>query len=128
MKSHDRDKKGRFRAGNPGGPGNPYARRTSDLRQTLLGAVTQDDLLQIVDALVSKAKQGDITAAKELLDRLLGKATNSLTAAVTCEPPDLDRMSRFGPLTPAQQARLAALDDLLVLPPSFQLTAEPQLD
>lgn len=70
----DRGKNGRFIRGNPGGPGNPSAARVGRLRSAMLGAVTTADMASIVKALVSKAKAGDVLAARLLFDRLLGPA------------------------------------------------------
>ena len=67
-----RDKLGRFAQGNAGGPGNPYARRVAELRSALMDAVTEDDLRAVV-AKLKKAKEGDIAAIREVLDRALGK-------------------------------------------------------
>ena len=64
---------GRFAKGNAGGPGNPYARRVAELRSLILEAVTDDDLREIVKTLVKSAKDGDIAAAREVLNRLVGK-------------------------------------------------------
>jgi len=69
-----RDRQGRFKAGNPGGPGNPHAKQTHEIHRTLCEAVTLDDLRAILQALVNKAKDGDVIAAREVLDRRLGKA------------------------------------------------------
>jgi hypothetical protein len=63
---------GQFASGNKGGPGNPHARRVARLRSALLRAVTPDDLTAVVNALLTQAKAGDVQAAKELLQRLLG--------------------------------------------------------
>jgi hypothetical protein len=68
-----RSEKGRFAAGNKGGPGNPYARRVAVLRAALLEAVTPADMKAIVAKLVRKAKSGDIRAAREIIERTLGK-------------------------------------------------------
>lgn len=68
-----RDASGRFAAGNPGGPGNPYARQVAQLRAVILDAVTEDDLKAIVAGLIERAKDGDLAAAQELFNRLLGK-------------------------------------------------------
>ncbi len=68
-----RDDRGRFTTGNAGGPGNPYAQQVGRLRSALMSAVTEDDIKVIIEALVKKAKKGDITAARVLFDRLLGK-------------------------------------------------------
>lgn len=35
VQTADRDARGRFVTGNPGGPGNPHARRTQELRSAL---------------------------------------------------------------------------------------------
>ena len=67
-----RDTKGRFTKGNSGGPGNPHARQAAQLRATLLKAVTAKDLREVVEAMLRQAKQGNIAAAKLLLDRTLG--------------------------------------------------------
>lgn len=68
-----RDEQGRFADGNAGGPGNPYAAQVGRLRSALLSAVTEDDMRDVVLALVGKAKKGDVKAARVLLDRVLGK-------------------------------------------------------
>jgi hypothetical protein len=63
---------GRFVKGNPGGPGNPYARHVAELRSALFNAVAPDDLRAVVASLLIQAKQGDVASIKELLQRLLG--------------------------------------------------------
>ena len=70
----ERDERGRFAKGNSGGPGNPYTRRVAAFRQALMDAVSVSDIGDIARELVSKAKSGDIVAARVLLERLLGKA------------------------------------------------------
>ena len=65
---------GRFLPGNKLGRGNPHARQTALLRETLLAAVTPDDLHAVVRALIEQARQGNVPAARELLDRVLGRA------------------------------------------------------
>ena len=77
--SNGRDASGRFTAGNPGGPGNPHARRVADIRRTLMEEVSDDDLRQLVRTLVDKGKGGDVVAAREVLDRLVGKPKASLS-------------------------------------------------
>jgi hypothetical protein len=69
-----RDGSGRFAAGNPGGPGNPYARRVAALRSALVGAVTVDDMCELARGLLEKAKAGDMTAARLLLSYTVGTA------------------------------------------------------
>jgi len=63
---------GRFAQGNAGGPGNPHAKRVAKLRTALFKAVSPDDLKAVVAALLKSAKGGDVAAARELLQRLLG--------------------------------------------------------
>ncbi len=67
-----RDAQGRFLPGNKGGPGNPFGKRVANLRKALMDAVTEDDLTEVVESLIAKAKSGDIAAIKVLFDRLFG--------------------------------------------------------
>jgi hypothetical protein len=80
-----RDPRGRFAAGNRGGPGNPFARQTAALRQALVNAVTPQDIADIAAGLRDKARQGDVSACKLLFSYALGKPT----AAV--DPDTLDQ-------------------------------------
>lgn len=68
---------GRFAPGNPGGPGNPHAGQVSKLRAAILRAVDEGDVEAIIAKLVSMAREGDLTAAREILDRTVGKAAQS---------------------------------------------------
>ncbi len=94
--TNGRTPRGQFAKGNPGGPGNPYARRTAALRSALLDAVTEQDIRAVARALVKRAKAGEIPAIRELLDRLLGKAGDNppedaggiVLNVVTGLPPD----------------------------------------
>ena len=73
----ERDENGRFLPGNAGGPGNPLGQHVNLLRKALLEAVTPEDMKQIAAALVKAAKDGDVTATKELLLRCLGRPLES---------------------------------------------------
>ena len=67
-----------FAKGNTGGPGNPFAKQVNALRARLYAAVTEADLQEVVQALLAKAKEGNIPAVKELLDRLIGKPPQAI--------------------------------------------------
>lgn len=69
-----RDSHGRFIKGWKGGPGNPHAKRVGQIRSVLLDAVSDDDVKAIVKALVDQAREGDVRAAAELFNRLIGRA------------------------------------------------------
>lgn len=68
---------GRFMKGNAGGPGNPHSQRVAELRNALLAAVTADDVEKIITALIKAAKAGDTVAAREVLDRTIGKPSQT---------------------------------------------------
>ncbi len=72
-----RTSRGRFTVGNPGGPGNPYARRVAALREALLASVTEADIKAVARALVARARDGEVPAVRELLDRLLGRTSDT---------------------------------------------------
>ena len=67
-----RDEHGRFAPGNPGGPGNPHAKKVGKLRTAMLNAVTEAELTAVIKKLVELAKSGNVPA-KEVLDRCLGR-------------------------------------------------------
>lgn len=72
-----RNKNGTFAKGNKGGTGNPYARRVAAIRVKMMEAVTDEDIDAVIQKLVSDAKDGDLAATKELLNRLVGKPASS---------------------------------------------------
>lgn len=74
---------GRFAPGNKYGRGNPNNLKAQQLRNTLLSAVTEDDLLKVTRKLIAMAKQGDLGAIRELLDRVLGKPTAHVELSAT---------------------------------------------
>jgi hypothetical protein len=76
--NNGRNTNGQFAKGNKHGTGNPYARRVAQLRSTLLDAVGENGLADIVQGMVSAAKGGDVAAAKLLLSYLLGKPTDAI--------------------------------------------------
>ncbi|MFO0842648.1 MAG: hypothetical protein U0797_09680 [Gemmataceae bacterium] len=68
-----REGNGRFTKGNAGGPGNPFARRVAQMRSLALQVVTDDDLSAILKKMVELAREGDVPAAKLVLQYTLGK-------------------------------------------------------
>lgn len=68
-----RDGRGRFSRGNAGGPGNPYAAVVSRWRSAVTNAVSDEDLREVVRALVRAAKRGEAWAVRDLFDRTLGR-------------------------------------------------------
>ena len=73
----ERDASGRFLPGNPGGPGNPHATQVSRLRSAMLRCVTEDEIREVVGKLIELAKRGNVPAAREILDRCLGRAADA---------------------------------------------------
>ncbi|MCH8164626.1 MAG: hypothetical protein IH889_03360 [Planctomycetes bacterium] len=84
-----RDERGRFIPGTAGGPGSPHVRKIAKLRSALIQAVSPADLRAIIGKLIEKAKAGDTIAAREVLDRCLGK------------PVEVDLMERLAELEAA---------------------------
>ncbi len=70
----DRDAKGRFAKNNPGGPGNPYARKVAALRQSLMKHLGPRELYEIVRLLVGQAMCGNIESTKVLFQYVIGQA------------------------------------------------------
>jgi hypothetical protein len=76
------DEHGYFAAGNRGGPGNPCCRQVAALRAGLLAAVTQQDIQDVIAALLVQAQKGNVAAARLFLAYTIGKPADSGRAAV----------------------------------------------
>ncbi|MBY0525772.1 MAG: hypothetical protein K2R98_20435 [Gemmataceae bacterium] len=83
VKDTGHDARGRFTRGNPGGTGNPFARRVASLRAALVDAVAEQDIRDIAMSLLRAAKDGNVAAAKLLFAYCIGKPA---------EMPDPDRL------------------------------------
>lgn len=81
---------GRFLPGNAGGPGNPHVGKVARLKAALLEAVDEEDVRDVIVAMVERARNGDVAAAKVILDRTIGPADKSPEDA----PADLDTVLR----------------------------------
>jgi hypothetical protein len=94
--ANGRGRAGRFAPGNAGGPGNPHAAQVARWRATLAANVTENDMAEVVRALVKAAKAGGGWAVRELLDRTLGRPVEAdlierLEALEAAAPKGLDR-------------------------------------
>jgi hypothetical protein len=69
----EHESNGRFARGNKGGPGNPFARRSAELRALFQDELTNDDLRGLARAMIERGKKGDVSAAKLTLLYGLGK-------------------------------------------------------
>ena len=104
----DRDHAGRFAPGCQPGPGRPQGSRAFDLRAIARdkaaaeGLSLEGALWEIVSALITQAKAGDVRAAQVLLDRLVGREP---LPVVVDDPHDLGDALRRARL------RLAARDE-----------------
>src|SRR5437763_8842795 len=78
------ERDGRFAKGNPGGPGNPFARAVAALRTRLLRRVTEGDVDAVADQLIRQARDGDLAAIRLFLLYTLGRP------AATVDPDQLD--------------------------------------
>jgi len=89
----ERGPDGRFLHGNAGGPGNPHARQTAELRSALLDAIDADAIRRVIAALLTAAEEGDVAAARVLLERVFGR------------PADTETVQRIERLEEAVEAR-----------------------
>src|SRR5262249_2956552 len=73
-----RDQKGRFAKGNPGGPGNPFAREVAALRTLLVRRVTKGDIEAVADQLIKQAGEGNLVAIRLFLLYVLGRPAHAV--------------------------------------------------
>ncbi len=131
--SNGRDSQGRFTPNNTFGKGNPHAKRVQEVRSALMSAVTDEDVKAIVAKMVERAKNGDVAAAKEVLDRLVGRPASPV---VIGEPEDAGAYDASHPSASIQALqdhidRLlgvepAASSDIAALEPSPPAALPPQ--
>ena len=81
-----RDDKGRFVRGNPGGSGNPFARKTAALRSALIRKMDEERIEQLADKLIEQALDGDVPSARLVLQYAIGLPTQAV------DPDDVDRL------------------------------------
>ena len=74
--NNGRSPTGRFVIGNTHARGNPHAGVVARFRSALLATITEADFTDVITALVTAAKAGDMVATKILLDRVLGRVTD----------------------------------------------------
>lgn len=63
-----RGSNGRFVKGWKGGPGNPHVKRQAALRKALYEAISSNDVTEVIGAMLTAAKKGDVQAAKLILN------------------------------------------------------------
>jgi hypothetical protein len=122
-RAHD----GRFGPGNTYGRGNPRLQHVGELRRAIAEAITPADIAAVVGALLTRARAGDVAAARELLDRVGGKPAQappegeaiSLSLPPLRSPADTVTASQAilaavgaGTLSPADAARIAGVVEL----------------
>ena len=86
-----RDERGRFAKGNPGGPGNPLAQKATEMRQAAMDAIGPEHVGAILRKVARKALEGDLRAARIVLDRVLGRPREEadIAAPIDIKLPDL---------------------------------------
>jgi hypothetical protein len=112
----ERDAKGHFVVGCRGGPGNPHVKTVNRLRAALLRSVTEGDVKAAIRVLRDVMKTGRpsdrVAAARELLDRTIGKAHETVEAALLNERPGVSTTTSSIPWRMISPGELAALDEL----------------
>ena len=73
-----RDANGRFVPGWKGGPGNPYAKKVAEFRSRVLAVISVEDCDAVLRKLTKQAIAGESWAVKEFLDRVMGKAKETV--------------------------------------------------
>lgn len=73
-------------------PGNPAVRHLADLQAAVRRAVTPEALERVLARLIEAAEAGDVAAARLVLERALGRVSDSPPCALT-EPLDLPPVS-----------------------------------
>jgi hypothetical protein len=81
----ERETNGRFKDGNPGGPGRPRRAIEREYLAALSDAISPDDWREVVARAVADAKKGDPVARTWLAKYVLGETPPSLAALAADE-------------------------------------------
>ena len=74
--SNGRDQRGRFGPGNQAARGrsHPHAAKVAELRAAFLSSVTEEDVREVLQALLREARSGNVPVIREFFIRFLGQA------------------------------------------------------
>jgi hypothetical protein len=74
--TNGRDDRGKFGPGNQAARGrsNPHAARVAELRAAFVSSVTEEDVREVLAALIHEARSGNVPAMREFFNRILGQA------------------------------------------------------
>lgn len=70
-----RDESGRFVKGSKGGPGRPKGRDFRHVIEEAVGSRVDADIVSVYYAMLAAAKEGDVSAARLVIERLCGPVT-----------------------------------------------------
>lgn len=91
-----RAKDGKWLAGIGGGGGNPYVKSINHYKALIGAAVSDEDVVAIVQAMVERGKAGDIAAAREIFDRLVGRPKQEVAIeSTTTSPQEAEQQMRM---------------------------------
>ena len=81
-----RTERGRFAAGNPGGPGRPRKETEQGYADAMRDAITPADLCDVLKSMVRRAKGGDVAATKLVLNYTVGLPTQRIEQNISRRP------------------------------------------
>lgn len=73
-KSENFKPNGKFAKGNKIGKGNPYMSRVAHIRSIIYDQVKDEDIIELIQKLITMGKGGNLKAIEEILNRVIGKS------------------------------------------------------
>ena len=110
--SEERDHAGKFKAGNPGGPGRPRRTIEADYLRAITEIVPLDDWRKIVETARAKALEGDDKARAWLSKYLLGDGPPRLAKLAALEAENVDPVEVERRRVKVQEHQYAVWGDL----------------
>ncbi|MBL8752686.1 MAG: hypothetical protein JNK15_05245 [Planctomycetes bacterium] len=108
-----RGRTGRFAKGNPGGPGRPRGldfRAVVAAHAELTGFCIEGAIIEVFTALLRQAREGDVAAAKFLIERLCGKDESAEAEGPPSQLSEAERIRRIEDLLETARRRREAAD------------------